>query len=387
MILKNNLEKHSLAIQQGGNVISLPYKALIYLTADCIYGGRVTDDWDRRTLFSILEDFYNDTVIHEDVYMINQLPEYKIEYYETVEEYINQFTSLPESQNPEVLGLHKNALIRKQMEESSSLLIALSGLDKNESSQSSGSSKVNILYSIFENVNKKLVRSFNIEDAKKKYPIKYEDCMNSILIQEIMRYNSLLNLVFKSINETLQAFQGLLPLTDSFEEIAQQLISNRTPSHWIKSSYPSRKPIGSWINDLADRLNFFSNWINTGTPEKFWISAFYFTQSFLTGIKQNFARKYKVSIDKLEFNFLYVDNKEIEEESTNSKIKKDGYFTYGLYIEGARWNSDLHCVDELSGKNLNDKLPPIILTVKDITINSSKCDIFVDNKEKHFIYQ
>ena len=37
-ILKNGLEKFS----------TIPYKAIIYLTADCIYGGRVTDDLDRR---------------------------------------------------------------------------------------------------------------------------------------------------------------------------------------------------------------------------------------------------------------------------------------------------------------------------------------------------
>ena len=387
IILKTNLEKHALSsvsqLNHSGSIIStnlnasssLPYKAIIYLTADCIYGGRVTDDWDRRTLYSILEDFYNDKVINDEVFNINNLEEYSIPFYENYESYLNKFENeLPDNDRPEVLGLHPNALIRKQMEESRSLLNSFANLNKGDSNPSNANSAKNvILNNINEQANKKLIRNFNIEEVKKKFPLIYEDCMNSILIQEIMRYNSLLTLVFKTLEDTLKAFQGLIPLTDEFEEVANQVVSNKTPYQWIKASYPSKKPIGSWIIDLEDRIKFFNNWINNGIPYQFLFSAFFFTQSFLTGIKQNFARKYKISIDKLEFDFFFVDS----EFYNKGKIEsREAYFTYGLYIEGAEWNNQTHTIDELTGNKINSIFPPIILTIRDSTIEN------INNKDK-----
>lgn len=44
---------------------NVPLEALRYLTAQCNYGGRVTDKKDRRLITTLLEDFYN-----EDAYSI-----------------------------------------------------------------------------------------------------------------------------------------------------------------------------------------------------------------------------------------------------------------------------------------------------------------------------
>lgn len=39
---------------------------MCYLTGEVTYGGHVTDNWDRRCLLSILDNFYNPSVLQED---------------------------------------------------------------------------------------------------------------------------------------------------------------------------------------------------------------------------------------------------------------------------------------------------------------------------------
>lgn len=131
-------------------------------------------------------------------------------------------------------------------------------------------------------------------------------------------------------------------MSEELELIANSLFDNQVPKIWDQKGFLSMKPLASWTEDLNNRINFLQEWIDHGTPKHFWISGFFFPQAFLTGTLQNYARKHVIAIDKLSFEFKYLDL-----EPTDVKEKpEDGCYIHGLFLEGAKWNPKGRTIDD-----------------------------------------
>jgi dynein heavy chain, axonemal len=256
----------------------VPFKALMYTAGECNYGGRVTDDKDRRTLLCILQRFYSTSFLDEkhDISPsgIFTCPEdgSRLSFIEFIDQ-------LPLVAAPEVFGLHDNATLTKDQNDTNALLTSVLDTEGGGSSGGGGgSSKEDMLLVVSADIASKLPENYDMEFAQLKYPVLWAESMNTVLCQELIRFNNLLTLMRQSLSNIQKAVKGLVVMSSELEILGNALYVNRNPAMWKARSYPSLKPLSGYIADQQERLAFFKDWLENKPPPVFWLSGFFFTQ-------------------------------------------------------------------------------------------------------------
>ena len=113
-----------------------PLVALTYLTGECNYGGRVTDDRDRRLILSLLSIFYCSDVIDDDNYKLSTSGLYSVPASGSYETFLAYIRSLPHTPHPEVIidtpthrhtcGKDKQGIVMETLNRNVSLIIITS---------------------------------------------------------------------------------------------------------------------------------------------------------------------------------------------------------------------------------------------------------------------
>ncbi|KAJ3086325.1 Dynein heavy chain 7, axonemal, partial [Quaeritorhiza haematococci] len=311
----------------------IPFKALTYLTGECNYGGRVTDDWDRRTLMNILSNFYCTPLIDEPSYRFSSSGIYYAPNRGGYDGYVEHIKQLPLNQRPEVFGIHENGDIARQLSETKAIFDSILKTQAKSGGGGAGKSTDEIVTEVATDILARIPTLFNIQAAITKYPVNYNESMNTVLIQEMIRFNRLIQVVLTSLVNVQKAIKGLVVMSAELEEVCNSILTGRVPAMWAAKSYPSLKPLGGYVSDLVARIKFFEHWFEYGPPKVFWMSGFFFTQSFIT----------------------------------------DGVYVTGLFLEGARWNREKNTLADSLPKILHDPLPVIwFKPCKFVDFNKSK---------------
>ena len=352
----------------------VPYETLVYTCGECNYGGKVTDGHDRVTVDCILKLFYCPGILEEN-YAFSPSGLYKAPEQGDYQSYLDYINTLPLIAAPEVYGFHANADITKDVNDTEALLSSFM-MTQSRDGGGGGKSPEEVIGEVAESLVARLPPNFDIEMAEKKYPVDYYESMNTVLTQELTRVNTLLTVIRNSLVNLGKAVKGLVLMSDELDQVGKSLYDGKVPALWLKKSFPSLKPLGTYVKEVIDRCAFFKSWVDDGLPVTFPLYAFFFTQAFLTGSKQNFARSHKIEIDKVDFDYTVLDG----DESAWTEKPADGVYCFGMHMDGCAWSEQAHSLCESEPKVLYTLAPGIHMVpaeVKDFKVyNHYSCPLY-----------
>mmetsp|Transcript_14881 Transcript_14881/g.35929 ORF Transcript_14881/g.35929 Transcript_14881/m.35929 type:complete len:812 (-) Transcript_14881:260-2695(-) len=339
--------------------VAVPLKALVYLVGECNYGGRVTDDKDRRLMNNLLFNYIAEGVVSE-TYSYSPSGVYVSPNCNTQADFVEFIKTLPQVPAPEIFGLHENADITCDQNETYAMFETVLSLQPRVNS-GGGLSREDVIEASAKDIFERCPPPFDIDQVHHQYPTDYNQSMNTVLTQECIRYNALIIVMRKSLQESLKALKGLVVMSPELEGVTNSIFDNQVPDMWGSKAYPSLKPLSSWVIDLLERIKFINQWIDKGPPPVYWISGLFFPQAFLTGTLQNYARKYQIAIDTVMWNFNVEDKKTFASQKTPPE---DGCYVSGYFLEGARWDFEKHQLAESKPKELYTDFPMMWLEPK-----------------------
>ncbi|XP_075374925.1 dynein axonemal heavy chain 17-like isoform X4 [Mycteria americana] len=352
----------------------VPWDDLRYLFGEIMYGGHITDDWDRRLCRTYLSEYIRAEMLEGEVYLA---PGFLIPPsldYKGYHEYIDD--NLP-PESPYLYGLHPNAEMGFLAVTSDRLFRTVLEMQPKESDAGGGSgvSREEKVKSVLDEIIERLPEPFNMAEIMAKAADKTPYVV--VAFQECERMNILTHEIRRSLKELDLGLKGELTITSDMEELANALFYNNVPESWTRYAYPSLLSLGAWYADLLLRIRELEVWTTDFVlPATVWLAGFFNPQSFLTAIMQSMARKNEWPLDKM---CLSVEVTKKNREDVTAP-PREGSYVHGLFMEGARWDIPSGVIADARLKELTPMMPVIFIRAIPVdrmdTKNVYECPVY-----------
>jgi len=313
----------------------VPWADLRYLFGEIMYGGHITDFWDRKvdnTYLAVL-------VTPELLNGMNLCPAFnqgfkspdstKMEY----QGYVKYIEERFPIEQPQMYGLHPNAEIGFLTNQGISIFTTIrniSGGGGGAGGDDIGAAKV-----LIDSYMNQLPPNLDMIEIRGR--LKEEDYTPYIIVslQESDRMNLLMSKLRSSMTELDLGISGALNVTEAMEDLANDLMINKVNGAWAALAFPSLKTLAAWFADLLLRAAQLVDWTNLlSLLKSLWLSGLFNAMSFMTAVMQTTARANQLPLDYMTNRCRFTNTRDISEITGQPA---DGVHVHGLYMEGSGW--------------------------------------------------
>eukprot|EP00804_Cyclotella_cryptica_P004521 CCRYP_006874-RA/>CCRYP_006874-RA protein AED:0.08 eAED:0.09 QI:0/0/0.5/1/0/0/2/139/4220 len=363
----------------------IPWDDLRYIFGEIMYGGHITDAWDRRTCNTYLQEYQREELFTglELAPGFKSPPPGEMDY----DDYVKYTeTSIP-VESPLLFGLHPNAEIGYLTNSTEKLffdILAMGGGADGGICEDSA----HVVREVMTNIVDRLPEEFEMVSLSMKAKQLLEGPTGPyvvVALQECGRMNALVSEIRSSVSELDKGLKGQLNMSQAMEDLVSAFVLNQWPGRnpfskcmWEKLAWPSQKNLMSQFADMLLRIDQLVRWTQEfETPKSIWLPGLFNPSSYLTAAQQVTARKTGLALDKMTIETHVTtmwDSSEVKDYA------EDGTYIHGLYLEGARWPKGdeagdpydvcgTPCAGALCDSKLKDLLPltPVIY-VKSVPI-------------------
>jgi len=367
--------------------IHTPWQDVRYIAGEIMYGGHITDNWDRRVTNTYLEVLQRPDLAYEKATDFFLAPGFRPLLEGEFKDYQAYVEDCSPPESPVLFGMHPNAeisLLISQCENLFFTILTVSG----GGGGSGGAGKEEKVGEVLTSILEILREEFNMIEIRLRVKEKGSPYVVFVL-QELERMNNILNSIRSQLAELELGLSGALNISDSMDALIGALFLNQVPPGWLKTcgqigptgSY-NRKNLTSWWSDLQLRWKQLEEWSAPTKPVEelppsVWLPGTFNPMGYVTATMQVTARKNGYSLDSMR---VQMDVTQIIEPSTVECQPDSGTYVHGFFMEGARWDVEENCLTESKPKELYPTMPVIhIIAVtvdKIVTEGFYACPIF-----------